>query len=212
MDKINILDSRIQQLQLELEQTKLECEQEEIHKRESKIKMEPNLNMMSEWLENLDIMREYYNIDKDEMEKYKIDDKHLFGQKISPSKGGLDKKTTWLSAINCSDIDNSGLFKNNIRDHPKMIEFASKSSIKKNMSEKNISDYFKIVNEIKEEYQQKKKKLELSKLTIGGERDYHTEYDLPSEFMINFIESTYNMFNILNDRIKKLEENIKDKC
>ena len=28
---------------------------------------------------------------------------------------------------------------------------------------------------------------------------------LPSEFMINFVESTFNMFNLMNDRIKILE-------
>jgi len=209
MEKINILDSRIQQLQLELEQTKLECEQEEIHKRESKIKMEPNLNMMSEWLQNLDIMREYYDIDKHQT-KDEIDNKHLLGQRSGGYESHVrDPKIEWLSAINsCAETGRFEHFRRLIEDHPKMLEFMSKP-----IAQRNKKDYLKIINEIqneiKEEYQQKKRKLELSKLTIGSKQTGILISDLPSEFMINFIESTYNMFNILNDRIKKLEENIK---
>lgn len=48
-----------------------------------------------------------------------------------------------------------------------------------------------------------------SRFTIGTPNNEHPgNYEAPSEFMINFVESTFNMFTQLTERIKKLEDKL----
>ena len=153
---------RIKTQMLELEYKQKTLSDQHATKLES---VDSNLLVMSKWLETTKILKEYYELDKDERTR------HVLGlpthqPKMAPSKGPAHAPTA--VAIKTAEVTALQQL---------IIPLVSRHSI---------------INQ---------PPLNQPPLRF----DVLPSTQLPSEFMINFVESTFNMFNLMNDRIKILE-------
>lgn len=151
---------RIKTQMLEVEHKQKSLSDQHATKLES---VDSNLLVMSKWLETTKILKEYYELDKDERTR------HVLGlpthqPKMAPSKGPTHVPTA--VAVKTEEVA------------------ALQQLIIPSLPQHSI------INRLPRQ---------------NGRFNVLPSTRLPSEFMINFVESTFNMFNLMNDRIKILE-------
>jgi hypothetical protein len=148
---------KLQMLEVEHKQTALS--NQHTAKLES---VDSNLLVMSKWLETTKILKEYYELDKDERMG------HVLGLHIHQRE---DRSVGQSYASS---------------------EVATRTDEVAELQQLSISELpqHSIINRLPHQ---------------RGRFEVLPSTRLPSEFMINFVESTFNMFNLMNDRIKILE-------
>lgn len=159
-EKMNTLLQQMEHLQSEM--TVIEDKQREKNERENEKEttMDPNLHVMSDFLEKTSILKEYYDLDKTEQHKHVLSPHCTGNAKCAPSK---DTSLYQLQQPYHSIIDH--------RNKTKQILES------------------------------------LNNNAFMDSRVYNhpRTYDIPSKFMLEFVESTFNMFNQINARLQKIE-------
>jgi hypothetical protein len=164
---------KLQMLEVEHKQTALS--DQHATKLES---VDSNLLVMSKWLETTKILKEYYELDKDERMG------HVLGQ-ILDHRGQVLTGHGGLAVVACPTTGLPRLVPPAATRTDEVAEL--QQLIMPSLPQHNIHS---IINRLPNH---------------RGRFDVLPSTRLPSEFMINFVESTFNMFNLMNDRIKILE-------
>lgn len=166
---------RIKTQMLEVEDKQKTLSDQHATKLES---VDSNLLVMSKWLETTKILKEYYELDKDDRMG------HVLGQSFD-HRGQVLTGPGGLAVVTCPTTGNSRLVPPAATRTDEVAEL--QQLIIPSLPLHNIRS---IINNLPNHH---------------GGLDARLSTRLPSEFMINFVESTFNMFNLMNDRIKILE-------
>jgi len=156
---------RIKTQMLEVEHKQKTLSDQHATKLES---VDSNLLVMSKWLETTKILKEYYELDKDERMG------HVLGLHI-PQYEDRSVGQSYASYASSAVATRT--------DEVAELQQLVISSLPQHS----------IINRLSHRRREERR------------YDAPPSTRLPSEFMINFVESTFNMFNLMNDRIKILE-------